>query len=198
MRRKIPITNLFFPRHFIFLKNKQYKWFLPQTINHISYKLRLITKFSILNSTFLFQYLPLFFFQKKKFRKKKYILRLYSKEFGYISFAALDAAYKAIKKTSKRALRKRIFLRSYPFFYLTKKPAEVRMGKGKGNKLRDKVCIVRPGKIIFELRQVNLRKGFYALSLAQKKLPVFTSILKKPIFSLARKIRLNRYYTINS
>jgi len=103
-------------------------------------------------------------------RKKKVTFRLYSTQTAYLSFAELEAARRAIKRASKKALKNRIFLRAYPFLYLTRKPSEVRMGKGKGIKLRDKVCPVNCGKVIFELRQVPKRIGIFALLLAKKKI----------------------------
>jgi len=139
-------------------------------------------------------------FHRRNIKKKKrrYVLRLYAKQYGYISFAELESARRAIKRISKRALRHRMELVAYPFFYLTKKPAEVRMGKGKGTKLRDKVAIVKPGKIIFELKQVTFRKGIYALRLAKKKFSILTGVTKKPMYSFARYNRILRKYTIFS
>jgi len=173
MRKKIPISSKFIPRHFIFLKNKLHLAFLPNTVSfHPSWQTRFKIKNEIMTNISLVPHNNNItfnrYFTKKK--KKKYTLRLYAKQYGYLSFAELEAARRTIKRTSKRALRNKIFLLSYPYFYLTKKPAEVRMGKGKGTKLRDKICPVRPGKVIFELKQVNFRKGIYALSLAQKKI----------------------------
>jgi len=200
MRKKIPITSKFTPRHFVFLKNKTHLAFLPNTISfHPSWQTRFEMKHEIMNNISLLSNSNNIAFTRSfiKKKKKKYTLRLYAKEYGYLSFAELEAARRAIKRTSKRALRNRIFLLSYPYFYLTKKPAEVRMGKGKGTKLRDKVCPVRPGKIIFELKLVNFRKGIYALSLAQKKLSLFTGITKKLLLhSMPRRSRLLRQYTI--
>jgi len=198
MRKNVPITLKFFPRHFIFLKNKLYKWFLPnKIIKHPSSLTRFNTKFSIINFASIFntnkQFLDKFAFQKKR---HLYTLRLFAKQFAYISFAEIDSAYRAIKRLSKRLLKNRVFLRSYPFMYLTKKPAEVRMGKGKGNKIRDRICPIRPGKIIFELKQVPFRKGIYSLMAAQKKLSILTGILKKSVSAYPRKNRLYRHYTI--
>lgn len=118
------------------------------------------------------------------------ILRLYSTKNAYLSFAELEAARRSIKRTSKKSLKNKIFLRAYPFLYLTRKPSEVRMGKGKGVKLRDKVCPVNYGKVIFELHNVPKRIGTFALLLAKKKLSIPTQIVKKVYITPHRRIRI--------
>ena len=70
---------------------------------------------------------------------------------GYISSEALEAARKAIRKGVKKTGR--IIIRTAAFLPITKKPSEVRMGKGKG-KIKGYVSPVTKGKVLFEIKNV--------------------------------------------
>ena len=69
-----------------------------------------------------------------------------------------------------------VWIRVFPDKPVTKKPAEVRMGKGKGAP-ELWVAIVKPGKIIFEIDGVDVETGKEALRLAAQKLPVKTKFV---------------------
>lgn len=78
-----------------------------------------------------------------------------------------------IKKRSGRILR-----RVFPYVPMTKKPSEVRMGKGKGSKVDREVYPVRPGKTIFELSRIGRKLAMNCLQVAALKLSVKSRIVK--------------------
>ena len=88
----------------------------------------------------------------------------------------IEAARKAITRYLKRAGR--MWIRIFPDVPVSKKPAEVRMGKGKGTP-EFWVCRVKPGKIMFELDGVTEEAAQEAFSLASAKLPLETKFVRK-------------------
>ena len=90
----------------------------------------------------------------------------------------IEAARKAITRYLKRAGR--MWIRIFPDVPVSKKPAEVRMGKGKGTP-EFWVCRVKPGKIMFELDGVTEESAKEAFSLAAAKLPLETKFVRKII-----------------
>nr|AIU44686.1 ribosomal protein L16 [Cyanophora paradoxa] len=97
-----------------------------------------------------------------------------SVDYGCISAAQLESARIAINRILKRSGK--IWLRVFPNKPKTKKPAEVRMGKGKGN-VDHWVCNVAVGRIIFELGGVKNNLAKTALEYAKSKLPLKTIIV---------------------
>ena len=69
-----------------------------------------------------------------------------------------------------------MWIRIFPDKPITKKPAEVRMGKGKGA-LDHWVAVVKPGRILFELRWVESEIAYKAIELAQQKLSIKTRVV---------------------
>lgn len=103
-------------------------------------------------------------------------IAIQSLECGYITSRQIEAARIAISRKTKRAGQ--IWIKIFPDKSLTKKPAEVRMGKGKG--APDKwVAVVKPGRILFEILGVDHEIAKAALTLAKYKLPVKTKIITK-------------------
>jgi large subunit ribosomal protein L16 len=97
-------------------------------------------------------------------------------ECGYITNRQIEAARIAISRKTKRSGQ--IWIKIFPDKSLTKKPAEVRMGKGKGSP--DKwVAVVKPGRVLFEILGVDHDVAKEALRLAMYKLPVKTKIITK-------------------
>ena len=92
-------------------------------------------------------------------------------ECGYISARQIEAARIAMTRSVKRGGR--IWIRIFPDKPVTKKPAEVRMGKGKGAP-EGWVAVVRPGKILYEIEGVSKDLAEEALRLASHKLSVKT------------------------
>jgi len=99
---------------------------------------------------------------------------LKSLEASYITAQQIEATRIAITREMKR--QGKVWIRIFPDKPLTKKPAEVRMGKGKGAP-DSFVAVVKPGKIIFELDGVSRELAERAMRLATHKLPVKTSFL---------------------
>ncbi len=95
---------------------------------------------------------------------------------GYISDRQIEAARIAITRHVKRGGQ--VWIRVFPDKPLSKKPAEVRMGKGKGSPDRW-VARVRQGRILFELDGVAPEVAKEAMSRAAHKLPVATRYLNK-------------------
>jgi large subunit ribosomal protein L16 len=87
----------------------------------------------------------------------------------WITSAQLEAARKVITRTVKRAGK--MWIRVFPDKPVSKKPLEVRMGKGKGAP-EFWVAVVKPGKILFELEGVPENIAIESLSQAANKLPI--------------------------
>ena len=93
---------------------------------------------------------------------------------SYITAQQIEATRIAITREMKR--QGKVWIRIFPDKPLTKKPAEVRMGKGNGAP-DSFVAVVKPGKIIFELDGVSRELAERAMRLATHKLPVKTSFI---------------------
>jgi large subunit ribosomal protein L16 len=97
-----------------------------------------------------------------------------SLEAAWITSRQIEAARIAVTRFMKR--EGQVWIRIFPDKPVTKKPAEVRMGKGKGAP-EYWVAVVRPGRIIFEAEGVPLDVAKEALRLAAQKLPVQTRFI---------------------
>jgi len=86
---------------------------------------------------------------------------------GYLTARQIEAARVALTRYLRR--RGKVWIRVFPAKPITKKPAEVRMGKGKGP-LDAWVAVVRPGKLIFEMEGVQRNAAKEAFRLAASKL----------------------------
>ncbi|MCK6596283.1 MAG: 50S ribosomal protein L16 [Bacteriovoracaceae bacterium] len=95
---------------------------------------------------------------------------------GYITNRQIEAARIAISRKMKRGGN--VWIKIFPDKSLTRKPAEVRMGGGKGSP-ESWVAVVRPGRILFEVAGLEESVSKEALELARHKLPVKTKIVKK-------------------
>ncbi len=92
-------------------------------------------------------------------------------EASWITNRQIEAARVAITRHVKRGGK--VWIRIFPDKPVTKKPAETRMGKGKGNP-EEWVAVVKPGRIMFELEGVPVEIARRAMELASFKLPVKT------------------------
>jgi len=99
-----------------------------------------------------------------------------SLEAAWITSRQIEAARIAVTRFMKR--EGQVWIRIFPDKPVTKKPAEVRMGKGKGAP-EYWVAVVRPGRIIFEAEGVPLEVAKEALRLAAGKLPVQTRFITR-------------------
>ena len=99
---------------------------------------------------------------------------LKSLEPKWITNRQIEAARQAMTRHMKR--EGNVWIRIFPDKPITNKPAEVRMGKGKGN-LEYYAAVVNPGRIMFEISGVSMEIAKGALALAAQKLPVATKIV---------------------
>ncbi len=97
-------------------------------------------------------------------------------ESGKLTAQQIEAARIAINRKIKRGGQ--VWIRVFPDKPMTKKPAETRMGKGKGSP-EFWVAIAKPGKIIYELAGVEEELAIEALTLAAAKLPFKTKVITK-------------------
>jgi len=95
---------------------------------------------------------------------------------GWISNRQIEAARVAINRHAKRGCK--VWIRIFPDKPLTKKPAETRMGKGKGAP-ESWVAVVKPGRILYEVAGVNEEVAKEAFRLASHKLAVATRFVKR-------------------
>ena len=106
--------------------------------------------------------------------------------FGSYGLKALDQHWitdrqiEAARQTLTREMKREgnVWIRIFPDKPITRKPAEVRMGKGKGN-LEFWAAVVRPGRILFEVDGVDEKTANESLKLAAGKLPIKTKIVKR-------------------
>ena len=123
----------------------------------------------------------------RKFQKRKVSgIKKQSLNFGMYGIQALDcgrlsaACIEAARRAMTRKLKRtgQIWIRVFPDLGVSQKPAEVRMGKGKGSP-DFWVCRIKPGRIMFELDGVSEIAAKEALSLAAAKLPMHTKVVKR-------------------
>jgi large subunit ribosomal protein L16 len=98
---------------------------------------------------------------------------------GWLTARQIEAARVAMTRFIKRGGK--VFIRIFPDKPISKKPAETRMGKGKGNP-EEWVCVVKPGRIMYELEGVTEAEAREAFSLAHHKLPINTQfVAREPV-----------------
>ena len=95
---------------------------------------------------------------------------------GFISSKQIEAARIAMTRHVKRGGK--IWIRIFPDKPITKKPAEVRMGKGKGSP-EGWVAVIKPGRILYEMAGVSKEMAQEALRLAAYKLPIKTRFIER-------------------
>jgi len=95
---------------------------------------------------------------------------------SWISSQQIEAARIAMTRFIKRGGK--VWIRIFPDKPVTEKPAETRMGKGKGSP-EYWVAVVKPGRIMFELAGVNEETAKEAIRLAANKLPIKTKFVKR-------------------
>ncbi len=100
---------------------------------------------------------------------------LQTAEPAWLDARQIEAARVAITRHIKRGGK--LWIRVFPDKPVTKKPAETRMGKGKGNP-ELWVAVVKPGRVLFELEGVDLATAKTSFRLASSKLPIRTKFLQ--------------------
>ncbi len=98
-------------------------------------------------------------------------------ECAWVSDRQIEAARIAITRFVKRGGK--VWIRIFPDKPITKKPAESRMGKGKGAP-EGWVAVVRPGRVLFEMEGVPQETAEEAMKLAAHKLPMATRFVARP------------------
>lgn len=101
---------------------------------------------------------------------------LKSQEAAWITARQIEAARRAMTHYTKRGGR--IWIRIFPDKPVSKKPAETRMGSGKGD-VDHFVAVVKPGSILFEMGSIDEKIASEALRLAAHKLPIKTKIISR-------------------
>ncbi len=97
---------------------------------------------------------------------------------GRITARQIEAARRAMTRYIKRGGK--VWIRIFPDVPITKKPIEVRMGKGKGN-VEYWVAKIQPGKILYEMEGVSEEIAREAFRLASAKLPVTTAFITRTV-----------------
>ena len=126
------------------------------------------------------------FRKKQKGRVKGIAQRGYTINFGSFGLKSLEPAWitsrqiEAARIAMTREMKRegQVWIRIFPDKPITKKPAEVRMGKGKGAP-ESWVSVVKPGRMLFECDGVAFDVACEALRLAAQKLPVKTKFIKR-------------------
>lgn len=149
----------------VWVRNKQYQISYKGTGRYVPTLLPPLTYFS--NASF-YTY-PL--------RFRRVVVR--SAEYGYISENSIEAFRKVIAPFFRKKESKiyKFLIRCYSYIPLTKKPSEVRIGGGKGSKIRGFFSPVRPGQILFEVFVKNPTATKSLFVYASKKLPISVKIL---------------------
>lgn len=110
---------------------------------------------------------------------------LVAKEPAWITGNQIESARIAMNRYMKRGGR--VFINIFPHKPVTKKPAEVRMGSGKGSP-EYHVAVVKPGRVLFEIGDVSLEVAKEAMRLASYKLPIKTKFVVKDGWEEALKL----------
>ena len=97
---------------------------------------------------------------------------------GRLTARQIEAARRAMTRHNKRGGK--IWIRVFPDKPITKKPLEVRMGKGKGN-VEYWVALIQPGKVLYEMEGVSEELAREAFALGAAKLPIATTFVRRTV-----------------
>ena len=95
---------------------------------------------------------------------------------GRVTARQIEAARRAMTRHIKRGGK--VWIRIFPDVPITKKPVEVRMGKGKGN-VEYWVAKIQPGKVLYEMEGVDEELAKEAFALASAKMPIATTFIRR-------------------
>ncbi len=99
-------------------------------------------------------------------------------EKGFLTVRQIEAVRRTITGRLKR--KGKVWIRAFPDYPRTAKPKEVRMGRGKGN-VDHWVCVVKPGRVLFEVISKDKTLIKEVLDFAKRKLPFFTQVISRDI-----------------
>ena len=97
---------------------------------------------------------------------------------GFITSRQIEAARRALTRHIKRGGK--VWIRIFPDKPITKKPLEVRQGKGKGS-VGYWVAVIQPGRVLFEMEGISADTAKVALKLAAAKLPMTTNFVTRTV-----------------
>lgn len=97
---------------------------------------------------------------------------------GFITSRQIEAARRALTRHIKRGGK--VWIRIFPDKPITKKPLEVRQGKGKGS-VEYWVAVIQPGRVLFEMEGISVDTARVALKLAAAKLPMTTHFVTRTV-----------------
>ncbi|MEN9449695.1 50S ribosomal protein L16 [Rickettsiella endosymbiont of Miltochrista miniata] len=97
---------------------------------------------------------------------------------GFITSRQIEAARRALTRHIKRGGK--VWIRIFPDKPITKKPLEVRQGKGKGS-VEYWVAVIQPGRVLFEMEGISAETAKVALKLAAAKLPMTTNFVTRTV-----------------
>lgn len=97
---------------------------------------------------------------------------------GFITSRQIEAARRALTRHIKRGGK--VWIRIFPDKPITKKPLEVRQGKGKGS-VEYWVAVIKPGRVLFEMEGISADTAKVALKLAAAKLPMTTNFVTRTV-----------------
>jgi large subunit ribosomal protein L16 len=97
---------------------------------------------------------------------------------GFITSRQIEAARRALTRHIKRGGK--VWIRIFPDKPITKKPLEVRQGKGKGS-VEYWVAVIQPGRVLFEMEGISVETAKVALKLAAAKLPMTTNFVTRTV-----------------
>jgi large subunit ribosomal protein L16 len=101
---------------------------------------------------------------------------LQATECGWVTARQIEAARVSLSRYVKRTGK--LWIRVFPDKPITKKPAETRMGKGKGP-VEGWIAVVKPGKVLYEINGVPEKEAREALRIAAQKLPIQTKVVTR-------------------
>ena len=97
---------------------------------------------------------------------------------GFITSRQIEAARRALTRHIKRGGK--VWIRIFPDKPITKKPLEVRQGKGKGS-VEYWVAVIQPGRVLFEMEGISADTARVALKMAASKLPMTTNFVTRTV-----------------
>ena len=112
---------------------------------------------------------------------------LQATEAGWVSNRQIEAARVAMTREMKRGGK--LWIRVFPDKPITKKPAETRMGHGKGN-VEEWVAVVKMGRMLYEMEGVTPEIAKEAMALASHKLPLHTRMVSRSATGSLRRVRI--------
>ena len=115
-------------------------------------------------------------YENKSNRLRFGVFGLQATEKGFLTVWQIEAVRRTI--TGKLKRKGKVWIRAFPDYARTAKPKEVRMGRGKGAVDRW-VCVVKPGRILFEVKSRDSQAVHDALAFSVRKLPFRTQVISR-------------------